>query len=788
MKKYLLNGIAAITMGLATSSCGQEFDTEQQEQKASINNAQQTLGFYIPDNQDWVMTSMATATFTVKGLSDTNDTVYVFSNNPQAEGYGEVLASAPLTGETTTINEFRIPQYMTKVFVGLKESDGNMIYKYVDVEDGVINASYDFTITSNARTRSITVNGDTYNAFTFPSRDELAAAYPTSIPAGTEEVDNLEALYKGKTYQDQWGNTQTMWDLYAIYAGRIKEGYNLKVTRTGVVELGGSYQNSGWDNSAGMERARPYNVYVSVDGNLTIRRNGATHFNLYILKGNVTLESNYGEQAGSISVAAGATLNDQRKSIAANQGVKMYNRGTINATNTGGYDIGNFSTIYNEGKFYISGAMSYSPGDANTSYFINMGDDAEITAPSMTLNSSCNFYNSGKVNITNETFVTQSGIYWINNGYYKTGSIEFSAWNKTFYNYCQLIVTGLAYMHDGQFNLMSGSYAEIGTAKINNFEINMNGNAGINIIGDNEWGAQGDNVFQGFKGTGDNNYVRLGGTTTVAAHKYSLVTEGKIYIGIKYLNDLGKDNIWYGPDYEFRENTKVVQFSELKPTYSSTSCGASWTNNPPIQTTPIEKQIWTYAFEDNTTRCDFDMNDVVIQVKENDSDASKLDITLVAAGCEYDNYVYLGNTRITWPEGAEVHAALQASTRTMVNTGRGVDKSAVTVTISKPSANFDFQNADFKIRPFKIGANPDDLSQSVSNDYIGIVKEGNPSGLAKAPLGIAIPYKWKWPKERVNITNAYEGFIAWGKQSDLTLKAGAGGWYKNPTSGTIYEN
>jgi hypothetical protein len=181
------------------------------------------------------------------------------------------------------------------------------------------------------------------------------------------------------------------------------------------------------------------------------------------------------------------------------------------------------------------------------------------------------------------------------------------------------------------------------------------------------------------------------------------------------------------------------------------------------------------------------MNDVVIQVKENSSNSNKLDVTLVAAGCEYDNYVYLGTTRIAWANGAEVHAALGAPSRKMVNTGRGVDLDAVTVTIDKPSANFDFQNADFKIRPFKIGANPDDLSQSVSNDYIGIVKEGNPSGLAQAPLGIAIPAKWKWPKERVNITNAYEGFIAWGKQTSLELKAETGGWYQEPTPGMVYE-
>jgi len=778
MRNFFLKGVAALTMGLAMTACTKDFNYEQEEQQASIDNAQQTLGFYIPDNQDWVLSTTATATFNIKGLSD-DATVYVFSNNPYADGYGSVLASGQTTGTTTTLSGFRIPQHLKMVYVGLKESDGNMLYKYVDVENGQINASYDFSTTAEARTRSITVNGDTYGAFNFPSNNELISAFPTSIPANADEVSELETLYKGKTVETQYGTT-TMWDLYAIYVNRIKAGYNLKITQTGTFELGGTYQNI----VDGVPQL--YNVYVNVDGNVTIRRNGSTHFNLYILRGNVTLESNYGEQAGSISVAAGATLNDQRNSIAANQGIKMYNRGTINATNTEGYDIGNLSTIYNEGDFNISGPMSYSPGSANTSYFINMGDDANITAPSMTLNSSCNFYNSGKVNITNETFVTQSNIYWINNGYYETGSIEFSAWNSTFYNYCQLFVHGQAYMHDGQFNLKSGSYAEIETAIVNNFQINLYGNTGLNIKGDNSWLGQGDNTYQGFKAYGENNYVRLGGTTSVDQHHLTLVAEGKIFIGFNNLYAPNNDNPYDGPYVDLRENTKRVDFSELNPVYSETDCGATWAANPQIDTPVVENQTWTYAFEDNKTRCDFDMNDVVIQVRENEENENELIVTLVAAGCEYDNYVWLGNNIINWPNGKEVHDAFGINHGVMVNTGngKGVDLDPVSITIPKP-ANFDFQNPGFKIRAFKINSDPTNEDNARSS-FVEIVQEGNPSGLPQAPVGIAIPDKWKWPKERVNITNAYEGFIAWGSQDNLALRAEDGGWYKEPAANSVY--
>ena len=787
MRKYLLKGIAVLAMGCVLTACSHDFTYEQQEQQASLDNAQQTLGFYIPENQDWVMTSSATATFNVKGLNE-DATLYVFSNNPQSDGYGTVLTSAPMTGATTIISDFRIPSHVKSLFVGLKQSNGNMIYKYVDVEDGQINANYDFSSAATSRTRSITVNGDTYETFNFPSNEELVAAFPTSIPQGADEVADLETLYKGKIVSTQYGQT-TVWDLYAIYQTIITEGFNLKVTHTGVVELGGNYQNAGWNGSASV--AYPYNVYVDVDGDLTIRRVGATHFNLYILKGNVTLESNYGEQAGSISVASGATLNDQRSSIAANQGVKLYNRGTVNATNTEKYDIGNFSTVYNEGQFNISGAMSYSPGDSNTSYFVNYGDDAELTAPSMTLNSSCHFYNSGKVVIDGSTFVTQARINWINNGHYTTGAMIFSAKNNTFYNYCQLLVRGNAHMYDGGFNLMSGSYTEAGTADFDNFIVNMKGNAGFNVKGDNTWGAQGDGTFQGFASTGVNNYVRLGGTTTVAEHMYSLETSGNVTIAINNLVDLGANNSGVQPTVQLNEGTTRVSFSELNPTYSETDCGAAWTANPAIDTPTTENQTWTYAFEDNKTRCDFDMNDVVIQVRQSEADETKLIVTLVAAGCEYDNYVWLGDTPIKWNDKAEVHEAFGANHGVMINTGngKGIDLPYVTTTIDKPTGLVDLQNADFKIRPFKINSDPT-VEENAREDYIEIAKEGKTDesgGVAKAPLGIAIPDKWKWPKERVIVTDAYAGFAVWGKQADLTLRAEDGGWYLEPTEDKVYE-
>ena len=781
MRKSLSNVVTLLTTGLAMVSCIEKYSYEQEREEQALNNAEQTLGFAIPEGQDWVMTSKATATISIKGLNDNNCTLYVFSNSPQTEGYGSALATSEVTSATTVINDILYPSHLEGVTLGLKQSNGNMTFKYVDIVDGQINATYDFSDASKARTRSITVNGDNYEAFNFPSNDELKAAFPTAIPANADEVADLETLYKGTTVQTQYGQT-TMGDLYAIYANKIVEGYNLKITKkgNGTVELGGSYQNSGWDSAAGKEIARPYNVYVNVDGDLTIRRNGATHFNLYILKGNVTLESNYGEQAGSISVAAGATLNDQRNSVAANQGVKIYNRGTINATNSEKYDIGNFCTVYNEGKFNISSKMSYSPGDANTSYFINYGDDAELSAASMTLNSSCHFYNSGKVNITDDTFVTQSGIYWINNGHYTTGTMTFSAKNATFYNYCQLLILGNAHMYDGEFNLMNDSYTETNTADFDNFIVNMGGNAGFNVKNGSNWGAQGDGTFQGFRASGVNNYVRLGGNTTVARHQYSLQTTGNITIAVNNIIDLGAGNSGVQPTVQFNEGKKEIAFSKLNATSDENSCGATWSSSTTVVTPPVTSQVWTYAFEDNTIYGDYDMNDVVLKVSEDPNNENQLIVKLVAAGCEFDNELYYDETPIMFKnkrdggETNEVHAAFGVAKGTLVNTGEARSTSAdiVETTITKP-AGFSFQNAKFNIVPQ--GGND-------KGNHIGIATSG-------APCGIMIPTDWQYPEERERITKAYatstHEFKTWATSADHSE---AKDWYSFPSGKVMTKN
>lgn len=789
---YLMRGMAALAMGLVVVSCNKmDFSGQPQvSTEEAMANAEMQLGVTIDPNQDWNMTKQVTAKVNVNMGTGKTYNYVVYSNDPLSDRQGVSIAKGTVTDGGNINAQVTCPSANTQLVVSLTDADNITYYKRGNIEDSKVSINFTTATTRSVVKRTITVNGDAYDKF--PSTDEVANYFPTAIPADADEVSQLETLYKGTSVQTQYGE-QTMYDIYAIFANKIVEGYNLKVTNNGtyangVVELGGNYQNASWDNAAGKNIAHPYNVYVNVDGNITIRRVGATHFNLFILKGNVSLESNYGEQAGLISVATGATLNDARNSIAANQGVKIYNRGTINATNTEKYDIGNFCTVYNEGKFTVSGKLTYSPADANHSYFVNMGDEAELRAPAMTLNSTGNFYNSGKAIIDGETNVTQQQIYWVNAGNYTTGSMTFSAKNTTFYNYCQLKVKGNAHMYDGEFNLMDNSYTEAGSAEMDNFIVNMGSNTGMYVKGTMKLEGQGDGTYQGFRTSASGDALRVDGTITVACHRHTLSVSNGITFGhntIKimrdnaevtdaYLKEIG-DGCY--PVLDLGECVEVTANSlDIQP--SASGCGGSAQVTPDPDPVPVVYPIYSYAFED-THMGDYDMNDIVLKVQENE-DGENIDIKLVAAGATLDLNIRLytydesgengygdSYTTLSYNGETEIHKMLGVDAGTMVNTGAGANANPITIQIPKS------------------GNDPAKLRIAIYSVAQG---EMRLAGSGQAPYGVVIPADWKWPRERVNVKNAYnyvKGDVDMSFRNFAENAGQAEEWYNYPTGSVM---
>lgn len=194
----------------------------------------------------------------------------------------------------------------------------------------------------------------------------------------------------------------------------------------------------------------------------------------------------------------------------------------------------------------------------------------------------------------------------------------------------------------------------------------------------------------------------------------------------------------------------------------------------PFDPIPSGPQIWTYAWEDKDFG-DYDLNDCVIEVKENDQDKNKLDIKLVALGAERQLWLAFENKKAKDYNDyipvfdKELHEVLGVSVNTMVNTGRA-SADPVTITLDKPDG-FDFQKCSFVL-----GAKDD---QGIyGNDYyvIHIAKEG------QDPHGIMIPGMWPWPTETTCIKDAYTRFTDWAHNiSDPTAK----NWYMFPVDGKV---
>lgn len=769
MRKNLFNGLAALTMGLAMTSCTQDFNYEEQVEKKILNNAEQSLGFHIPDGQNWVMSSEVTANISVNMTNGENYDIDILSNNPLMNDVAYVLASGEIANGGTFTSSFRLPSDLKEVYLTITDSKGETIYRKADIDNGQII----FTINSMAaaRTRSVTINGDIYDQFNAPTEAELEEAFPEDVPGNADELPTAG------DYNYYYNNG---------------EGHNYKITNTGEYTIGGSWQNITWvpvsgHPQGGYNAPQLYNIYVDVEGDVTLKRNGNANFRLFILRGNVTIDSSVGEMGGFISIAEGAQLNDSRTSLACNYGTKIFNRGTLNV---GTYDIGNNASVYNEATFTATGALSYSAGASNTSYFMNMGDEASLTAPSMTLNSTCNFISDGVVVISGETKVTKDGIVWINNGHYTTGTLTFSAQNATFYNYCQLIVEGNAHFYDGEFNLMKNSYIEAGTSEFDNFIINMKDSSAVYVKGNSNFVAQADGTYQGFYSEDDckGAAVKLGGTTTIDCHKYTLsigpgityaINNMKIMRGgsVVTLAQLDEEQSGDRPVTQFRGVES--DFNNLAVSFNNQGCGGS-TDVKPGDKTP---NVWTYAFEDRPETGDYDMNDVVLKVCLDPNNSNQLIVKLVAAGCEYNNEVYFGETPVmfTAPDGTqtnEVHAAFGVTRGTLVNTG---GRKAVTAPIATAYVditgieNFDFQTADFNIVPV--------LQQSGKAAPIHIVTSG-------APYAIVVPTNWKYPEEHNNIVDTYmdEPGHSFGEWASDPTHSIATDWYNHPTGKVIDNN
>lgn len=189
---------------------------------------------------------------------------------------------------------------------------------------------------------------------------------------------------------------------------------------------------------------------------------------------------------------------------------------------------------------------------------------------------------------------------------------------------------------------------------------------------------------------------------------------------------------------------------------------------------------WILAAEDLGDLDDFDFNDVVVSVNKL-AGQTTMKVKALAAGGTLPVWLTF-NDNVVKPESLEddgefhswfsgSNAAGEDGLYPMLNTGRSSKRDGMTATItgvaktysitqfSKPDPETGFNGFRLKV-----------VREDGTYDYITLPAHDPENGLVGvAPQMMCLPGGWKWPKERVNMVEAYPLFGEWGTGYQTTL-------------------
>lgn len=766
-----MKSAAAIVLGLAATACSHDFDVMEKVEQQSIDNAQQTLGFYIPEDQDWKMTSNATANFSVAGASDETYTVKIYSNNLFEDGIGYIITKKNVQGGQNFTAEFAYPAFQKSLYVGLTDSKGRTTYKIADIVDGKLTSLNDV---SAARTRA-TANPNLPAGYSgaYPNANQwVAQGYTVPDPLTPGQKARVQFFFQTKKNP---GGTKDYGQI-DFFIQQVYDGCTDPITNY-----------SGYSSPAYSKEE-----YLAADEHTMIQSGahmdhlvaGSDNKHIYNFN-NGTCSTNY--NVGD----TGAPLDTDQHP---DEIMLMINT----KTDYFGYANSDASFVRNDRYNLVAGSVIDAYIEEHKADFIawkNKNEKFKDEKDDIVDDK----WHRGFIGFDFDQLPDKSTI----SGYKETKDADGFVISSSA-DYAELggFPGGVEYVWDGEnvtkisswdngapiYSVFGDKYLHYENGKKVPYVITT-----MNMYCGETLGYDGENGHRDFatsasinsEGSGAKNdqcvfieqvdYVHDGQTEKVKAFNLKWL---KMMLDEGYCPVAGKSmKLW-------------TRIGGCADGYYSDWIVSFLPADPNITIIEEENQTYTYAFEDNKTTCDFDLNDVVIWVKENENDNTKIDITLVAAGCEFDNYVFLGTTRIEWPNGAEVHDALGVAKGVMFNTkSNTVDPSTfVTTTIDIPQG-FNIELADFKIKPYAKGSDFNDVTARKIKDDDGYIRTSAlvtmESETATAPIGLVFPCKWHWPKERVIVSNAYDNFTQWGSLPDAKVRATVSDWYKSPVSGQV---
>lgn len=182
---------------------------------------------------------------------------------------------------------------------------------------------------------------------------------------------------------------------------------------------------------------------------------------------------------------------------------------------------------------------------------------------------------------------------------------------------------------------------------------------------------------------------------------------------------------------------------------------------------------WVIASEDLGGTDDYDFNDIVFSVNHVSGETTAT-VTPLAAGGTKSAWIYRDGTLV----GEEIHSWLSggnpqssAAGYEMINTC-SEGPAGTSVTIEVP--------ADFSMAYCAGISNMGGFSIRVDDN--SEADEITAPGKGEAPQMFCVPAGWKWPKERVSISEAYPEFGEWGANYQVSQ------WYNYPDEEKVLDN
>lgn len=809
MKKvYLMKGMALAAVTVAAVSCSKDLGGyDPRTQEAQIANAEMQLGVQIDPNQDWEMKQQVEASVFVNGDFGASYEVMICKNNPFVDNSVEVYGESKIASGQTAKMNVTMPKGVSTAFVALKDEKGYYYVKPVRVVDGVIDTAFGATSGSNrAMTRGV-VEDNTVPSITAPTAAEMQAAYLD----GATEVNDANAVDNADNSQPgYWDNDYNSWNYDTNNWNQkwveptVDETFVLKMKITGtrngyinVLATEGYYTT--WNNDLGFAQATskqdPYcarTVYVSGTWNINDQDQTVGSGGVIVVANGGVINIASGKKLTLVNearliVLPGGTIQGEGNLLVTNGNSAdgwSYNGGTINLNQFNN----NFGEFYNYGTMTLQQMLGPGHGSRYINHghvYITAADKGSGTA-SLRLLNNCWFECAGTLALRN--IIQGPG------AYIKTGNLEMSCGNDG--------STDPSYIYAGANSLIDVT----GAVAFNNVRIvgpTTNGDYGYIQAGyaEGAWGAHGLSTAMNY--TVDNGVMVTGIENNIRFSVDHPDVDDNVHGNTPYetLLDMLNGTCEYSytqyneayPDYakdllpqQGNGNAVMVAKGQVNTISEESECSPGIQVVPP---TPVKKTypIYSYAFED-TPEGDYDLNDVVIKVQQDENDTTKLNLKFVASGATLDLYVRLYNSNAVYgSENANDFRLLSHNGKTEIHEMFGVEHGIMINTLYATGQ----KAAPFTIQIDKGSYDPAHLPISIWSDTW---KEVVLAGAGDTPHGVIIPADWKWPKERVHVTEAYAETETSEPNPDQSFgtyandaNAGADLWWKYPTRSVINE-